>query len=115
MKSYAGLVLTIPYDVVRQNRWARVRAGVLPLTDDLPRGRRPARSTGPVSNSYWLESLYFTPLKCYQKGRRKDSVANVSLSVALDKGQVTERTGKLSRRQLEAVLAGIDFKKPDGH
>ncbi|GAC1308250.1 MAG: hypothetical protein NVSMB10_14390 [Steroidobacteraceae bacterium] len=38
----------------------------------------------------------------------KDSVANVSLVVALDKTQFTERVGKLSRRQLDLIIAGID-------
>lgn len=64
MKSYARFAVTNPYTVVRQNRQARVRAGVFPLTDNLPRGRRPASSTGPVSNPHGLESPYFTPLKC---------------------------------------------------
>ncbi len=38
----------------------------------------------------------------------KDSVANVSLVVALDKRQLTERIGKVPRRHFELVLAGID-------
>ena len=41
-------------------------------------------------------------------GLPKDSVANVSLIVAVDKGQLTERCGKLPRGQLDAVLNGID-------
>jgi len=35
-------------------------------------------------------------------------VVNVSLIVAIDRSQLTERVGKLPRRQLELVLAGID-------
>ena len=38
----------------------------------------------------------------------KNSVANVSLIVALDKRQLVERVGKIPRRQLELVLSGID-------
>jgi mRNA interferase MazF len=38
----------------------------------------------------------------------KDSVANVSLIVALDKRQLVERVGTIPRRQLELVLPGID-------
>jgi mRNA interferase MazF len=38
----------------------------------------------------------------------KDSVANVSLIVALDKQQLTERVRKIPRRQLDLVVAGID-------
>jgi mRNA interferase MazF len=38
----------------------------------------------------------------------KDSVANVSLIVSLDKQQLVARIGKVSRRQLDLILAGID-------
>ena len=38
----------------------------------------------------------------------KDSVANVSLIVVLDRRQFVERVGKIPRRQLELVLSGID-------
>jgi mRNA interferase MazF len=38
----------------------------------------------------------------------KDSVANVSQLVALDKTVLTERVGKLTRARIELVLAGID-------
>ena len=39
----------------------------------------------------------------------KDSVANVSLMVALDRGQLVERVGKVTPRKLALVLAGIDL------
>ena len=39
---------------------------------------------------------------------RNDSVANVSLIVAIDKVQLIERVGKLTARKLERVLAGVD-------
>ena len=41
-------------------------------------------------------------------GLPRESVANVSQVVALDKSLLTERTGKLSRARLESVLSGID-------
>ena len=41
-------------------------------------------------------------------GLDKDSVANSSLIVALDKRQLTECVGKLPQRQLDQVLGGID-------
>ena len=41
-------------------------------------------------------------------GLPKESVANVSQLVTLDKADLTERTGKLSRTKLELVLSGID-------
>lgn len=41
-------------------------------------------------------------------GLTKDSVANVSQIVTLDKRLLTDRTGKLPRAQLDVVLSGID-------
>ena len=41
-------------------------------------------------------------------GLPKDSVANVSLIVALDRNQLTERVGKLAPRHVTAVINGID-------
>ena len=41
-------------------------------------------------------------------GLPKESVANVSQLVTLDKTDLTERTGKLSKTKLELVLSGID-------
>jgi mRNA interferase MazF len=41
-------------------------------------------------------------------GLTKDSVANVSQVVSMDKALLTDRTGKLPRAQLGLVLSGID-------
>jgi len=38
----------------------------------------------------------------------KDSVANVSQLVALDKTLLTEQVGKISAAKVELILAGID-------
>jgi mRNA-degrading endonuclease toxin of MazEF toxin-antitoxin module len=38
----------------------------------------------------------------------QDSVANVSLIVALDKNALADRIRKIPRRRLELILAGID-------
>ena len=38
----------------------------------------------------------------------RDSVANVSLIVALDKALLTERVGKLSDAKVNLLLSGID-------
>jgi mRNA interferase MazF len=61
-----------------------------------------------TSNLRWANAPGNVLLKADATGLPKDSVANVSLIVALDKDQLTECTGKLPRRQLDAVLAGID-------
>jgi len=41
-------------------------------------------------------------------GLPKDSVANVSQLVTIDKAELTERVGKLPRPKLDLVLSGID-------
>ena len=61
-----------------------------------------------TSNLKWGDAPGNVLLKAKLTGLPKDSVANVSLIVALDKDQLAERSGKLPRRQLEAVLNGVD-------
>jgi mRNA interferase MazF len=39
----------------------------------------------------------------------RDSVANVSQLVTIDKRQLTERVGKIPKRQMEAIFSGIDL------
>jgi mRNA interferase MazF len=43
-----------------------------------------------------------------ETGLPRDSVANVSLIVALDKRQLAERVRKLPPRRFQLILAGID-------
>jgi mRNA interferase MazF len=61
-----------------------------------------------TSNMRWAEAPGNVPLTSKDTSLPKDSVANVSLIVSLDKHQLTERVGKLNRRRLELVMAGID-------
>jgi len=61
-----------------------------------------------TSNLKWANAPGNVLLKSKQTGLPKDSVANVSLLVSLDKRQLTERGGKLSKRLLEAILSGIN-------
>jgi mRNA interferase MazF len=42
-------------------------------------------------------------------GLPKDSVANASQIITLDRELLTDEVGKLSKRQLELILAGIDI------
>ena len=60
-----------------------------------------------TSQLKWASAPGNVLLKSKTTGLTKDSVANTTLTVALDKAQLTERTGKLSHRQLEQVLTGI--------
>ena len=62
-----------------------------------------------TSNLKWEGAPGNVLLKARTTGLSKDSVANVSLIVALDKRQLTECTGKLPRRELDLVLTGIEI------
>jgi len=62
-----------------------------------------------TSNLKWDGAPGNVLLKARTTGLSKDSVANVSLIVALDKRQLTECTGKLPRRELDLVLTGIEI------
>lgn len=62
-----------------------------------------------TSNLKWADAPGNVLLTSRATSLPKDSVANVSLIVALDKQQLTERVGKTARRQLELVLSGIDL------
>ena len=61
-----------------------------------------------TSNLKWGVAPGNVILRARMTGLPKDSVANVSLMVALDKQQLTERVGKIPRRQVDLVVAGID-------
>jgi mRNA interferase MazF len=62
-----------------------------------------------TSNLKWSGAPGNVLLSRRSTGLEKDSVANVSLVVALDRKQLTEHVGRLSRRELERVLSGIDI------
>jgi mRNA interferase MazF len=61
-----------------------------------------------TSNLKWSRAPGNVQLSAAATRLPKDSVANVSMVVALDKGQLIERAGKISRRQLDLILSGID-------
>lgn len=62
-----------------------------------------------TSNLKWSEAPGDLLLRARATGLPKDSVANVSQIVTLDRSVLEERIGRIGRRQLEAVLAGIDL------
>jgi len=62
-----------------------------------------------TSNLGWAEAPGNVLLAARATGLPKDSVANVSQIVTVDRDLLTEEVGKLSKRQLELVLAGIDI------
>jgi mRNA interferase MazF len=61
-----------------------------------------------TSNLRWADAPGNARLSARLTGLPKDSVANVSLIVALDKSLLTDRVGKLPRNKLALLLAGID-------
>jgi mRNA interferase MazF len=61
-----------------------------------------------TSNLKWAIAPGNVLLSRQETGLSKDSVANVSLIVALDRKQLTERVGKVPPRRLQLILAGID-------
>lgn len=60
-----------------------------------------------TSNLKWTSAPGNVPLSARLTGLPKDSVANVSQIVTLDKNLLNTRVGKLSRAKLELLLSGI--------
>lgn len=87
---YRRPVLVVQGDAINQSRIATTLC--VPLT----------------SNLKWADAPGNVLLKASATGLDKDSVANVSLVIAVDKSLLIERTGKISQRKLELVFAGID-------
>jgi mRNA interferase MazF len=61
-----------------------------------------------TSNLRWAGVPGNVLLEVDATGLPKDSVANVSQVVALDRGVLVRRVGRLSERALGSVLSGID-------
>ncbi len=61
-----------------------------------------------TSNLKWATAPGNVLLSSSVTGLPKESVANVSQLVTLDRSDLTERTGKLSQSKLELVISGID-------
>jgi len=62
-----------------------------------------------TSNLRWAEAPGNVLLSARLTGLPKDSVANVSQLVTLDREALTERAGDLPAQKLELVLLGIDI------
>ena len=61
-----------------------------------------------TSNLAWAEAPGNVLLQASVTGLGKDSVANVSQVITVDRAVLIERVGKLSRAKLELILAGLD-------
>jgi mRNA interferase MazF len=88
---YRRPVLVVQSDAINQSRIATVIC--VPLT----------------SNMKWASAPGNVGLSARATGLPKDSVANVSQIISLDKVLLTERVGKLPQAKLDMVLAGINL------
>jgi mRNA interferase MazF len=62
-----------------------------------------------TSNLKWADAPGNLRLDARTTGLPRDSVANASQIVSLDKSVLTERVGKISASRLELLLLGIDI------
>jgi mRNA interferase MazF len=62
-----------------------------------------------TSNLRWSVAPGNVLLIAKHTGLDRDSVVNVSQLVTVDKRQLTERVGKIPKRQMEAIFSGIDL------
>lgn len=83
-------VVVVQGDAFNQSRIATVV--VVPLT----------------SNLRWAAAPGNVMLAARRTGLPRDSVANVSQFLAIDRDVLTERTGHLAEDELALILAGID-------
>lgn len=61
-----------------------------------------------TSNLRWAEAPGNVLLKARSTGLPKDSVANVSQIVTVDRAILTERIGRVTEAELDLILRGID-------
>jgi mRNA interferase MazF len=61
-----------------------------------------------TSNVKWAGAPGNVALPTNVTGLPKDSVANVSQILTLDKSELTDRVGKMPKAKLDLVLSGVD-------
>lgn len=62
-----------------------------------------------TSQIRWADAPGNVLLSARSTGLPRDSVANVSLIVAIDRASLTERVGAITERELQQVFNGIDM------
>lgn len=62
-----------------------------------------------TTNLRWVDAPGNVLLVAKSTGLRRDSVANVSQIVTLDRSALTEQAGRIPQTKLELVLGGIDI------
>ena len=61
-----------------------------------------------TSNLKWANAPGNVPLRARSTGLPRDSVANVSQVISLDRSLLSAPAGRVSRKQLELLFAGVD-------
>ncbi len=61
-----------------------------------------------TSNLRWADAPGNVLIPAKISGLPRESVANVSQIVAIDRAMLTERTGRLTRRVLDIIHSGLD-------
>ena len=61
-----------------------------------------------TSNVKWADAPGNVLLPARSTGLPRDSVANVSQLIALERKLLTERVGRISPRRVQTILSGID-------
>ncbi len=61
-----------------------------------------------TSNLTWADAPGNVLISADESGLPKDSVANASQIVSLDRSTLTEQAGRLSAKKFQLLLAGID-------
>jgi mRNA interferase MazF len=61
-----------------------------------------------TSNLRWADAPGNVVLRARSTGLPRDSVANLSQVVTLDRSLLTERVGRVSRAQVRLLFAGLD-------
>ena len=85
------------------------RPVVIVQSDALNRSRLSTVICIPLtSNLGWAEAPGCILLTARASGLPRDSVANATQLVTIDRSVLTERVGKLSRAKLDLVLAAVD-------
>lgn len=86
-----------------------LRPAVVIQGDDLNRSWISTVIVVPLTSTLrWAGAPGNVVLKARFTGLPKDSVANVSLVGAIDRSQLIERTGRLTRRKLDLLFEGLD-------
>jgi len=86
------------------------RPVVIVQSDALNRSRISTVVCVPLtSHLEWADAPGNVLLAAKTTGLRKDSVANVSQIITMDRSSLSERVGRLTAKNFQLVLAGIDI------